>query len=570
MTGRTLTALTLVAIMAGCAPAAPPSPTASPAPKESAAKPTVAEKPTAAPQKPTAPEAKPTAPVASPAASPVASPVATDTRIERAVLAKDQRNSEPIDPTTTFRPNTKEIHLVGRSGTVPSGTRIKAVWRVVDAPEHRGAAQLAEREISIDSNRPFDFSLEVRDDLAAGRYAADLLLNGQVVRTLDFSVVALVPPVLARPETELPSPPGASAPPEPKPTNLEFIVDSSGSMNDPIRGVQKMELAKQALHSLVSGLPADKPDVNVGLRAYAHRVQADDRARSCEDTELLVPLQGVDKTKLRSAIDSLSPTGWTPMAFAVQQGAREFTAGQSQNVMVLVTDGEETCAPDPVAPIKAATDPARITLHVVGFDIGEERARAQLRSMAEATGGIYVNAQTADELLAALRRIVAEQVQVIRVRSGAGQLRFEPPQSTTFYDWTVKGPDGSNAIREFARDKQAPTYSLPAAMYTVEWRAMQRGEGARFRAEIAAGQESVLRMGAIKFLVRQQPYEWTIFDQTMERQIGLSYANDMPKEPLVVPPGKYTIMIRTTQTAQPTTLVKDLEVKPNSIVEVEF
>ena len=81
-----------------------------------------------------------------------------------------------------------------------------------------------------------------------------------------------------------------------------------------------------------------------------------------------------------------------------------------------------------------------------------------------------------------------------------------------------------------------------------------------------------LRPAAVgfKFLVRQQPYEWTIYDQTMERDIAQSYANDMPRDPLVVPSGKYTIMVRTTQLAQPTTLVKDLEVKPNTIVEVEF
>ena len=115
-----------------------------------------------------------------------------------------------------------------------------------------------------------------------------------------------------------------------------------------------------------------------------------------------------------------------------------------------------------------------------------------------------------------------------------------------------------------------PEQRLARSFETLCLDTLDLGDGALFRVEIAAGQESVLRMGALKFLARQQPYRWYIVDQNMERTIGNPYANDLPKEPVVVPPGKYTIMVQTTQLAQPTALVKDLEVKPNSVVEVEF
>src|SRR5207249_6205315 len=205
----------IVFIGACTQPAAAPNQSSSPPPAE----------PTAA--SPAAPTAAGT-PLRGGASSPVVSPVA-GAPIERAVLAKGERNSEPVEPTTTFRPNTKEIHLVGRVANAPRDTRLKVTWRAMDAPGNRGADVLAERELRIEGSRPFAFEFQPGQALAPGRYAAELAVNGSTAQTLAFSVVAPIPPVLARPENELPSLPGASQGPDPKPTNLQFIVDASGS-----------------------------------------------------------------------------------------------------------------------------------------------------------------------------------------------------------------------------------------------------------------------------------------------------------------------------------------------------
>src|SRR5688572_7870952 len=411
---RSLLWVGTVAMLAACAPptAAPPPP-----PPIQQAAPTAVSQATGAA-----------------VSSPVASPVATGP-IERAVLAKDARNFEPVDPTTVFRPNTKEIHLVGRTLNAPSSSKIKASWRTVEVPEQSGTNVIGEKELTLDGSRGFDFELTLRPPVPVGRYAVELSVNGQVAQTLPFSIVAPPIPVLARPENDLPDLPGASPQADPKPTNLQFIVDSSGSMEEVIRGVQKMDTAKEALHSLISSLPTNRPDINVGLRAFSHRVPVEQKARSCEDTELLVPMRGIEKEQLRRGVDTLNPLGWTPVAFAVQQAVRDFTPGEPQNVIVLVSDGGESCIDDPVPPILAAARPAGITIHVVGFDIGLEQDRAQLRAIAQGTGGVYVDARTASELAAALRRIATEQVQIVQVRSGAGQLTFEPPQGSTFYEW---------------------------------------------------------------------------------------------------------------------------------------
>ncbi|MEQ8749172.1 MAG: hypothetical protein RIC52_05285, partial [Amphiplicatus sp.] len=71
--------------------------------------------------------------------------------------------------------------------------------------------------------------------------------------------------------------------------------------------------------------------------------------------------------------------------------------------------GIETCEPDPcgvASALEAAG--ANFTVHVVGFDVAEENAQAQLRCIAENTGGKFVSAANANELGAALNETIVE------------------------------------------------------------------------------------------------------------------------------------------------------------------
>jgi hypothetical protein len=68
-----------------------------------------------------------------------------------------------------------------------------------------------------------------------------------------------------------------------------------------------------------------------------------------------------------------------------------------------VTDGIESCNGDikSIAPaIKAAGLELRV--HIVGFDIKEKEGRTELESIAASTGGRYLDARDADELMGAL------------------------------------------------------------------------------------------------------------------------------------------------------------------------
>jgi len=84
--------------------------------------------------------------------------------------------------------------------------------------------------------------------------------------------------------------------------------------------------------------------------------------------------------------------------------------------VILVSDGVETCNPDPCAAMRALEEAGiNFTAHVVGFDIGSDAvALAQMQCIADETGGQFLTADNAEELGAALQ-IVAAEPEIIAV-----------------------------------------------------------------------------------------------------------------------------------------------------------
>src|SRR5262249_6271276 len=140
-----------------------------------------------------------------------------------------------------------------------------------------------------------------------------------------------------------------------------------------------IKAARQAVADLSRSLPADTK-VHVGLRVFGQAGNNTEagRAESCASTKLLVPLASNTGTKLVQAADSYAPTGWTPIALALNAAAADFTpdlGADARNVIILVSDGEETCGGDPVAVAKLLyTSRAKITTHVVAIATGAKVA----------------------------------------------------------------------------------------------------------------------------------------------------------------------------------------------------
>ncbi len=190
-----------------------------------------------------------------------------------------------------------------------------------------------------------------------------------------------------------------------KQVNLEIVLDASGSMREDFGGQPRLDVAREALSALLDRLP---PQVNVALRAYGHRYSEADQQRSCQDVELLAPLAPAAPHRLEKELAGLQARGWTALARSLELAAADLPdARDNVNSVVLVTDGEETCGGDPLAVATAIKQgPSAVTVHVIGLAL-DGAAREQLRSVAEATGGLYRDAADSAGLLSAVQDALA-------------------------------------------------------------------------------------------------------------------------------------------------------------------
>lgn len=165
-----------------------------------------------------------------------------------------------------------------------------------------------------------------------------------------------------------------------------------------VEGTAKITIAKEVLTVLIRDLP---DDAVAGLVAYGHRRKGD-----CNDVEELITLGPLDKGKIVARIQGLSPKGKTPISRSVRLTAERIKHLENETTIILVSDGKETCDPDPCGLVKELKSAGiKFVMHVIGFDVTEEE-REQLECMAKAGGGTYYTAGNAGEFLAAAREMV--------------------------------------------------------------------------------------------------------------------------------------------------------------------
>jgi Mg-chelatase subunit ChlD len=191
---------------------------------------------------------------------------------------------------------------------------------------------------------------------------------------------------------------------------VEIVVDASRSMWGRMGADPKMVVAKETLEELSYWIPED---LDLALRAYGSTSPSE--SNDCGDSTLLVPFGEANRDSIRRAIAGLRPLGQTPIAFALDQAARDFGALQNDRSVVLVTDGLESCGGDPVRAAREL-DELGITVHVIGFGLGNaaDEDAASLQAVANVTGGRYVTAGSAQELKQALAQTVATSFTVYK------------------------------------------------------------------------------------------------------------------------------------------------------------
>ncbi len=189
------------------------------------------------------------------------------------------------------------------------------------------------------------------------------------------------------------------------PSNIEIIVDASGSMYSKVPGTGKTryQIAQDALMSLiVSNTIA--PESYVAVRTYGRNKGGD-----CKDLELAQPLKRFKGDALAGVVVGIKPAvgGMTPLGASLQAAAGDLQAAEGSTVLILVTDGLESCNGDPVAAAASfVKDSPQRKVHVIGFAIDDPAASNNLRQIATTGHGLYFDAGNTAQLTEALRQTI--------------------------------------------------------------------------------------------------------------------------------------------------------------------
>ncbi|HRN83466.1 MAG TPA: VWA domain-containing protein [Hyphomicrobium sp.] len=182
-----------------------------------------------------------------------------------------------------------------------------------------------------------------------------------------------------------------------------LVLDSSGSMagTDMSSLTPHVTKVREALAAVV---PEVAPRRNLGLLVYGPGKDA-----RCENIDLKLPPAPNSAETILGEVNRVVPFGETPLTAAVRDAAEVLEFREKPSVVVLLTDGEETCGGDPCQLARQLKAEARqLTIHVVSFKVAGAHTwlvpEKRSACMAEETGGLALTAETRDELIQALQK----------------------------------------------------------------------------------------------------------------------------------------------------------------------
>jgi Mg-chelatase subunit ChlD len=168
-----------------------------------------------------------------------------------------------------------------------------------------------------------------------------------------------------------------------------MVVDGSGSMGDPMGGSgSRLDAAKRSIGQFVDGLPND---VDVALIEFGACDRID------RDNFYSPPQRGI----LKQRVNGLQPMAGTPLGLSVSRAGRIISSVRP-GIIVVVSDGNDTCGGDPCAAARAiAANKPNVRINVI--DIGDEPVDAA-QCMAQSTGGHVYHPGSVPEMEKAIRQ----------------------------------------------------------------------------------------------------------------------------------------------------------------------
>lgn len=190
-----------------------------------------------------------------------------------------------------------------------------------------------------------------------------------------------------------------------------IVFDGSGSMAE--MGFNQIGEPRifEARRAMRRAMPEVAPVRRLGLIVYGPG-----GVDGCTGIDLRFPPVEDAADRVIAGVDGVQPEGETALTDAVAMAAEVLDYRNTPGIVVLVTDGRETCGGAPCALANhLAAEAADLTVHVIGFKVRGDffswersgtdyhQAETVARCLAEETGGSYVSAETLDELIGALR-----------------------------------------------------------------------------------------------------------------------------------------------------------------------
>lgn len=217
--------------------------------------------------------------------------------------------------------------------------------------------------------------------------------------------------------------------PAPTPCNEDAMIvfDASGSMAGTVglgiaTPITRIDEVRRALGMV---LPSATQMRRVGLVTYGPGPY-----QQCNVQLDLEPMPNA-AALIMGKVNALTPAGRTPLASAVQKAADVLDYRQKPGVIVVVTDGEETCGGEPCTlGRKLHEDASQLTVHVIGyraqgpFSWTGEQSLIDARCLAEDNGGLYISVNTTEELVTALTKTL--DCPMVTEKSPPGRAPFTP------------------------------------------------------------------------------------------------------------------------------------------------
>lgn len=251
---------------------------------------------------------------------------------------------------------------------------------------------------------------------------------------------------------------------------IEYILDGSNSMREKVGGETKLALAQRVLGEHLRQQPAD---TNFGLRVYGHRAHYTDRAQSCQDVELVAPIAPGQGERIAQWLVSMQAQGLSSVGLALRQAAADFIAEPGRvNRIVLIGDGTESCGVDPCAEARRLKAVGiALLVDVIGLDVADD-AEAELKCVAQQSGGQYQSARSATDLKIALSQVthLPEQLPPPAASPDANAAQPPAPEVTaapTAFPSATFSPSPTTAPQVVVQGSAVNLRSGPGLIYPI-------------------------------------------------------------------------------------------------------